>query len=698
MMTAAELAAGVKAWPAGGGWLACCPAHDDRKPSLSIDSGDDGRVLLHCHAGCEVEAVCAALGITTADLFPQGNGTSVKGRIVAKYPYVDETGALLFEVVRFEPKDFRQRKPDGRGGWTWNLKGVRRVPYRLNELAGADEVFIVEGEKDVDNLRALGFVATTVPGGAEKWRAEYADAFRDGQDVVVIADNDDAGMKGAHKIAAALRGVVASVRILELPDLPAKGDVSDFIATFNDREAAAERLAIMAADAPIFDGDGEQQHPQEGRIVELVSAATITPERTTYVWVDRVVAGDVNLLVGPPGVGKGNITVGWAARLTQGDLAGDLYGSPRNVIIASAEDSPAHAIVPRLLAVDADMSRVHIVCVTDDQCEVCMTLPDDVPELVELVKRVDAALLIIDPVMAHLSGKVDSHRDASLRRALAPLSRLAHGTGVAVVGVAHTNKAQSTDWLRRVGGSIGVSGAARNVLMAGDDPEGNERLLAHPKSNTGEQAPTLRYRIEGREIHHDGERIETCAVVWRGVAEGVTAADMLGENEPEQRRERDEAAKWLEAYLRDRGGEAPAGETIKAAREDGIAKTTLYRARKATGVKSRKSGVRGAWVWTLEADASASEDSAASRDEEPGTLESSGETGDGSNPESPQDSTTHEDYTFQVTGRAESSASDENGAGGGGPPQEPERLASMTWQQELAARRREIARSATPGA
>ena len=353
-------------------------------------------------------ATCAQRGgICTADLFPQATGDSRKGSIVAAYPYVDETGALLFEVVRFDPKDFRQRRPDGRSGWTWNINGVRRVLYRLNELAGADEVFIVEGEKDADSLRALGFVATTVPGGAGKWRAEYADAFRNDQHVVVIPDNDAAGMMGAHKIAAALRGVVASSRVLELPDLPAKGDVSDFIATFNDndREAAAERLAIMAADAPLFDGDGEQLHPPEGRVVELVSAATITPERTTYVWIDRVVAGDVNLLVGPPGVGKGNITVGWAARLTRGDLDGDLYRTPRHVIIASAEDSPAHAIVPRLLAAGADMSRVHIVRVTDDKCEVCMTLPDDVPELVELVKGVDAALLIIDPLMAHLPAR-----------------------------------------------------------------------------------------------------------------------------------------------------------------------------------------------------------------------------------------------------------------------------------------------------
>ncbi len=130
----------------GTGWEACCPAHDDRHASLSVAVGDDGRVLLHCHAGCSTEEIVKALGLTMRDLYAPDSGaagsarsqgpqspTSPKdkpaqaGRIVATYPYQDETGKLLFEVVRFDPKDFLQRRPDGKGGHIWKLDGVRRV-------------------------------------------------------------------------------------------------------------------------------------------------------------------------------------------------------------------------------------------------------------------------------------------------------------------------------------------------------------------------------------------------------------------------------------------------------------------------------------------------------------------------------------------------------------------------------------------
>jgi putative DNA primase/helicase len=114
------------------------------------------------------------------------------------YPYVDETGALLFEVVRYEPKDFRQRRPDGAGGWIWNLDGVRRVLYRLRHVleavAAKRLVFVVEGEKDVGALVAIGACATTCPGGANKWLPEHTETLR-GARVVIISDNDDAGRK-----------------------------------------------------------------------------------------------------------------------------------------------------------------------------------------------------------------------------------------------------------------------------------------------------------------------------------------------------------------------------------------------------------------------------------------------------------------------------------------------------------------------
>ena len=108
----------------GSGWVALCPAHDDRSPSLSVREGDGGRVLLHCHAGCTAEQVCAALGLTVRDLMPlrenERHAAPVRPRIMATYRYTDEHGALLFEVLRMQPKSFRQRRPDGRGGWVWN--------------------------------------------------------------------------------------------------------------------------------------------------------------------------------------------------------------------------------------------------------------------------------------------------------------------------------------------------------------------------------------------------------------------------------------------------------------------------------------------------------------------------------------------------------------------------------------------------
>src|SRR5438105_2068150 len=150
-------------------WSARCPAHEDRNPSLSIAVGLDGRVLLYCHGGCAFDDVLAALHLEPRDLFserPAGHGDYV---VVAEYKYCDEQGELLYVVERRFPKDFRQRRPDGAGGWIWKLDKGQRVPYRLREVIDAvrrhDRVYVVEGEKDVDRLRAGGLVATCNPRG-----------------------------------------------------------------------------------------------------------------------------------------------------------------------------------------------------------------------------------------------------------------------------------------------------------------------------------------------------------------------------------------------------------------------------------------------------------------------------------------------------------------------------------------------------
>ncbi len=212
-------------------WVARCPAHDDRDPSLSIGLGTDDRVLLTCHAGCTPEEIVGAVGLTMADLFAERQNGNGKREIVATYDYVGESGELLFQVVRFHPKDFRQRKPDGDGGWEWKLGKTQRVLYRLPEVIetakAGGKVCVVEGEKDADALAQRGVTATTSPGGAGKWKPQFSESLR-GARVAVIADADEPGRKHAAELSRSLEGIAAEVRVFEC----AEGckDVSDHLA------------------------------------------------------------------------------------------------------------------------------------------------------------------------------------------------------------------------------------------------------------------------------------------------------------------------------------------------------------------------------------------------------------------------------------------------------------------------------------
>ena len=179
------------------------------------------------------------------------------GRFVEAYSYTDETGTLLFEVVRYDPKDFKQRRPGSTAGsWIWNLDGVRRVPYHLPDLIAAvrDQrtVVICEGEKDTNTVRSLGFVATTAVGGANKWQASYNEFFPDA-DVVLLPHNDRAGRDHTRKIAASLQGIASRVRVLDLadtawPECPEKGDVSDWIAVGGGTAERLQELIEATAD------------------------------------------------------------------------------------------------------------------------------------------------------------------------------------------------------------------------------------------------------------------------------------------------------------------------------------------------------------------------------------------------------------------------------------------------------------------
>ncbi len=268
------------------GWQAKCPAHQDDKPSLCVSKGDNGGLLLFCQAGCATEAIVRILGLKMADLMPSTNGqANSKGafQIDRTYDYRDEQGVLLFQSVRLVPKDFRLRQPDGNGGWTYKIKNIRRVLFRLAELiaaATATDIYVAEGEKDADNLAALGLVATTNVGGAGKWKQEYSEFLR-GRNVVILPDNDGPGHNHAIMVGNSLAGVAASVKVIELPGLPEHGDISDFF----DSGGTVEALAALVEAAPEWTPTGratrkrgaDNRHHDKAADVPTITITTDEP-------------------------------------------------------------------------------------------------------------------------------------------------------------------------------------------------------------------------------------------------------------------------------------------------------------------------------------------------------------------------------------------------------------------------------------
>jgi hypothetical protein len=229
----------------GAGWKARCPAHEDRIASLSLGQGRDGRWLLHCHAGCSLEAILAAAQLTAADLFPTTTTPKAKASIVARYPYHAAGGTHLYDMVRFAPKSFRPQRADG----AWTMQGVERVLYHLPALQGQSTAYLAEGEKDADRLRAIGWPGTTAPGGAGKWRETYTQQLLAAgvERLAIFPDADAPGQAHAAAVAVSCSAHGLAVKIVTLPDVPPKGDVSDYL----DRHSRDE-LAALIQQTPLY--------------------------------------------------------------------------------------------------------------------------------------------------------------------------------------------------------------------------------------------------------------------------------------------------------------------------------------------------------------------------------------------------------------------------------------------------------------
>lgn len=292
-----------------------CPAHDDRTPSLSVSPGADGRVLIDCKAGCSPEAIIDELGLKWADLFPDKTetlATRIHREPSVIYDYRDESGGLLYQVLRYEPKAFRQRRPDGKGDWIWTLGDVPRVLYRLPDVLAAVEsgetIYITEGEKDADAIAAAGGVATTSSGGARKWRTEYSECLRGAAHVVVVQDRDDAGRKHAAKVFESLSGKVDEIDLVEAA---AGKDAFDHLSAGHGLDD------FMSVDpTPIPDSRSLSVRESGMRLVRIWERSEPAPRE--YCVAGLIPLGATTVLYGDGGQGKSLIALAIAVSITAG--------------------------------------------------------------------------------------------------------------------------------------------------------------------------------------------------------------------------------------------------------------------------------------------------------------------------------------------------------------------------------------------
>jgi hypothetical protein len=338
------------------------------------------------------------------------------------------------------------------------------------------------------------------------------------------------------------------------------------------------------------------------RIVTLTKASAVKPEVVQWAWQDRVPLRALTIIAGEPGLGKSTATIHLGAQISRGVLEGSLYGKPAPVLYVTLEDHLASVVRPRLEGAGADLDRVHFIRVTVEAREELVTLPFDIAAIEERAICIGARLLVVDPIVATLDRSLDSHRDQSVRRALAPLAQFAERANLAVVGVMHLSKQQGTDLLNRVSGSVAFGAAARSVLVLAHYPEdpdgelGHNRVLVPAKANWGRYAPSLRCRIDTATVDTSNGPSEQSVLTIIGECD-TTGADLMSKREPG---ELEDATEFLEALLSD--GEWHERRKVKVAADARcLAWRTVERAKVKLGVEHRREGFPSVTRWRLQA-------------------------------------------------------------------------------------------------
>ena len=350
------------------------------------------------------------------------------------------------------------------------------------------------------------------------------------------------------------------------------------------RKHSSEQMNGDAWEPPEQSGEPCDPEPDQDGTKWGTLMSDVQPEQVTWLWQAWIPLGKPTVIDGDPGLGKSTLTLDLAARVTRGlPMPDGTPGVEGGVVLLTAEDSPGDTIRPRLDAAGADPSRVLVLDrIPDGKGERLSILPNDIPYLRDAIRGMKAKLVIVDPIMAFLAGEVNSHRDQDVRRALAPLAKLAEEEGCAILYVRHLNKGDSANPLHRGGGSIGIIGAVRSGMLVTEDPDNpDRRVLACTKNNLARKPTSLLFDLS--QAPNGSTRIG-----WIGQSEH-TAESLFSEPRSEEERGKlNEAEEWLRQYLN--GSRQAAADVRKEAYRLGISDATLRRAKKRLGIRYDREG------------------------------------------------------------------------------------------------------------
>ena len=420
--------------------------------------------------------------------------------------------------------------------------GYQPVPYVTTAVdpfdpeLKDDEIHWPEGEKDVDTLNKLNIQAFTF-GGTGDGLPDGIEQYLAGRHLVILADNDDPGRTHAEKKAERAHAAgAASIRIVHFPELPPKGDVSDFV---ENGGAAIELFARVEAASEWRLSQHEPAARSGVRELVICRASEIEPEPISWLWPGRIAVGKQTLIAGEPGLGKSQLSTAIVAAVTTGGVwPGQEGRAPLGkAIILSAEDGVADTIVPRLMAAGADLSRVDIISAlrNENGGRRTFNLQADLALLERHIEASkDVRVVDIDPLSSYM-GAVDSHKNTDVRSVLEAVGEMAARHHVAILGITHFSKGAGQRAINAFIGSVAFIAAARAAFAVMKDPDDeNRRLFLPVKNNLAPLGHGLAFRLTQHLVSTTAGDTVTSTVVWddtpvMSTADGVMAANAGGD-------------------------------------------------------------------------------------------------------------------------------------------------------------------------